>query len=436
MESIKDTESKKTYSIKNNAEVKQNEPPFNKFANSQFVTNFSSLHDPYDLNHIHGLRNRLFKTFNTFATILENALLPPVLKSTKKLQIKIKECDQQTNINYILDFNLMLSEIKNESKNENLHSKKNKSNAMLKTSFQIKVIQCYKLAINATELCSKTLEANIYNPIQSKMKNLIQLISTLSFTTGKYIYGVSFKKKKKESFDLVARCKELVRMLDESGYKETQDEVHDNSVLNQITNKALAKPKTQFLLSNPKRLSMYSHSKPKLGSMYAQRWSKKNQDIDKNDCNTNSEINEKPLLLNSIVSENHTFDNIKTVIQEYPIEEHDINETNKSLSIEKKGIKDEKIENYMFINYTDEVTNFQTSSKPKLNKLKTPNNVKLFIVKENIWRNFFIKNICLSQNGCLRLNINLEEVQIHLLHKRQFKQMSLTTVSQVDTISK
>jgi len=49
-------------------------------------------------------------------------------------------------------------------------------------------------------MCSKTLEAEIYNPIQSKMKNLIQIISSLSLTTGKYIYGEIYKKKKKESF--------------------------------------------------------------------------------------------------------------------------------------------------------------------------------------------------------------------------------------------
>lgn len=49
-------------------------------------------------------------------------------------------------------------------------------------------------------MCSKTLEAGIYNPIQNKMKNLIQIISALSLIAGKYIYGEIFKKKKKESF--------------------------------------------------------------------------------------------------------------------------------------------------------------------------------------------------------------------------------------------
>lgn len=32
------------------------------------------------------------------------------------------------------------------------------------------------------------------------MKNLIQIISTLSLTAGKYIYGELYKKRKKESF--------------------------------------------------------------------------------------------------------------------------------------------------------------------------------------------------------------------------------------------
>lgn len=43
-----------------------------------------------------------------FATILENALLPPVLKSTKKIKIKIKECDE-LNTNYMVKINSMVS---------------------------------------------------------------------------------------------------------------------------------------------------------------------------------------------------------------------------------------------------------------------------------------------------------------------------------------
>lgn len=63
MESLKDIDSKKKYFVQNNSEVKQNEQLLNKCTNSQFSTcdsaNLYSLHDPYDLNHIHGLRKYL-----------------------------------------------------------------------------------------------------------------------------------------------------------------------------------------------------------------------------------------------------------------------------------------------------------------------------------------------------------------------------------------
>lgn len=62
-------------------------------------------------------------------------------------------------------------------------------------------------------MCSKTLEAGIYNPIQNKMKNLIQIISALSLTTGKYIYGEIFKKKKKESFVCINLVKLFLSLL-------------------------------------------------------------------------------------------------------------------------------------------------------------------------------------------------------------------------------
>ncbi|KAL4089377.1 hypothetical protein QTP88_024423 [Uroleucon formosanum] len=84
---------------------------FNKTYNKIIVSrqkqmdqHLHSLHDPFDLNHIYGLRNRLFITFNEFSKILENALLPPVLKGDKEKKIKIKDCDQITN-NFILDLN-------------------------------------------------------------------------------------------------------------------------------------------------------------------------------------------------------------------------------------------------------------------------------------------------------------------------------------------
>jgi len=59
-------------------------------------------------------------------------------------------------------------------------------------------------------MCSKTLEAGIYNPIQNKMKNLLQIISALSLITGKYIYGEIFKKKKEESFVCIILVKLLL----------------------------------------------------------------------------------------------------------------------------------------------------------------------------------------------------------------------------------
>lgn len=51
--------SKKTYSIQNGKEVKQIEPLFNKLPYSQLNSNISTLHDPYDIKHIHGLRKYL-----------------------------------------------------------------------------------------------------------------------------------------------------------------------------------------------------------------------------------------------------------------------------------------------------------------------------------------------------------------------------------------
>lgn len=65
MESIKDTDSKKTNTNKNDTEVKQSAHSFNKCNNNKFTThdsvNLYSLHDPFDLNHIHGLRKYLLK---------------------------------------------------------------------------------------------------------------------------------------------------------------------------------------------------------------------------------------------------------------------------------------------------------------------------------------------------------------------------------------
>ncbi|XP_060873425.1 uncharacterized protein LOC132947205 isoform X2 [Metopolophium dirhodum] len=429
MESINDTDSKKTFTIENNTEVKQSEHLFNKGSNSQFSTddsvNLRSLHDPSDLNNIHGLRNRLFITFNAFSKILENALSPPVLKSAKKKQIKIKECDQLPN-NYICDLNSLLSEIKKESKNEDLHGKKNKNNVTLRKSFQIKLIKCYKLAINATKECSKTLEAGIYNPIQSKMKNLIQIISTLSLTTGKYIYGELYKKKKKESFDLVQHCKDLDNMLEESGYKDTDDDNHsnnmDNNILNELSKIALSKPaKTQPFSANSNRLSMYSHDQPKLGSCYAQGWSKKSFELTRNKVLSKKD---------NIIKTENNLDDVKTVMEEYPFRES--NETNNKLFI--KEIQNEKIID------TNEAIKFPTASKvlkSDNSKRSENSNVGLYYVRHNPWKNFPIKNIRLSKdNEQILLNISQKDAEEAHSDRRKFKEYKLRTERDDNIVSK
>ncbi|KAL4089531.1 hypothetical protein QTP88_024551 [Uroleucon formosanum] len=382
-----------------------------------------SLHDPFDLNHIYGLRNRLFITFNEFSKILENALLPPVLKSDKEKKIKIKECDQIPH-NFILGLNSLISEIKKESKNKDLHSTKNKSNVTLRKGFQIKLIKCYKLAINATKICSKTLEAGIYNPIQSKMKNLIQILSALSLITGKYIYGELYKKKKIESFDLVQHCKNLDNMLDECGYKDTDNDNHsnniDNNILNELSKKALSKPaKSQSFLSNSNRLSMYNQDKPKLGSNYAQGWSKKSFELTRNKV-----LSKKDSFL---ITENN-LDSVKTVMEEYPFGE--LNETNYKLSI--KEIQDEKL-----IDTNEGIKFFSTTSKVlKSDQLEKISNVSLYIVKHDYWKHFPIKNLRLSQNGSILLNITQEEKDEFHSYRRKFKQHSLRTEHDNNIVSK
>lgn len=58
------------------------------------------------------------------------------------------------------------SEVRKESKNENVHKKLNKTNALLKSTFQTKLIQCYKLAIDAIKVCMyyfKEMHAKIFD---------------------------------------------------------------------------------------------------------------------------------------------------------------------------------------------------------------------------------------------------------------------------------
>ncbi|KAL4089378.1 hypothetical protein QTP88_024424 [Uroleucon formosanum] len=303
-----------------------------------------------------------------------------------------------------------ISEIKKESKNEDLHSTKNKSNVALRKGFQIKLIKCYKLAINATKICSKTLEAGIYNPIQSKMKNLIQILSALSLTTGKYIYGELYKKKKIESFDLVQHCKNLDNMLDECGYKDTDNDNHsnniDNNILNKLSKKALSKPaKTLTFLSNSNRLSMYNQNKPKLGSNYAQGWSKKSFELTRNKV-----LSKKDSFL---ITENN-LDSVKTVMEEYPFGE--LNETNYKLSIR-------------------EIQDTTASKVLKSDQLKQPINVGLYIMKHNIWKNFPIKDIRFSQNESIILNITQEDAEEFYFYQRKFKQQSLITEHENNIVS-
>lgn len=48
---------------------------------------------------------------------------------------------------------VQFTEVKKESKNENVFKKLNKTNALLKITFQTKLIQCYKLAIDSIKVC-------------------------------------------------------------------------------------------------------------------------------------------------------------------------------------------------------------------------------------------------------------------------------------------
>lgn len=70
-------------------------------------------------------------------------------------------------------------------------------------------------------------------------------------------------------------------MLDACGYEETENENpcnnHGNNTLSMLANKA--KSKNQFHTTNTNRLSMYEQVKPKLGSSYAQKWSKRSLEL-------------------------------------------------------------------------------------------------------------------------------------------------------------
>lgn len=72
----------------------------------------------------------------------------------------------------------------------------------------------------------------------------------------------------------------MKNILNDSGYKDTEIKEHSNlnhNVLEELTNKALAKNK-QFS-TNTSQFSIYVPPKPKLGTRYAQEWSKRSPEV-------------------------------------------------------------------------------------------------------------------------------------------------------------
>jgi len=104
-------------------------------------------------------------------------------------------------------------------------------------------------------------------------------------------------------------------MLEECGYKDTDIDNHsdnNSNILDELSNKALSKPKTQLFSANSNRLSMYNQDKPKLGTYYAQGWSKKSFELSRNKV-----LSKKDNNLNT----KNNLDNVKTVMEEYPFRE-------------------------------------------------------------------------------------------------------------------
>lgn len=76
-------------------------------------------------------------------------------------------------------------------------------------------------------------------------------------------------------------------MLDECGYNdsESNDAIknHTSNTLKELANKVtLNKTKIPSYSLNSNQLRMYNQVKPKLGSHYAQRWSKNSLELSKN----------------------------------------------------------------------------------------------------------------------------------------------------------
>jgi len=109
-------------------------------------------------------------------------------------------------------------------------------------------------------------------------------------------------------------------MLEESGYKDTDNDNHsnnmDNNILNELSKIALSKSaKTQSFAANSNRLIMYSQDKPKLGSDYAQGWSKNSFELTRNKVLSKKD---------NIIKTENNLDNVKTVMEEYPFIESNV----------------------------------------------------------------------------------------------------------------
>jgi len=109
-------------------------------------------------------------------------------------------------------------------------------------------------------------------------------------------------------------------MLEECGYKDTDNDNNysnniDNNILNELSNKALSKPKIQSYSANSNRLSMYNKDKPKLGSCYAQGWSKKSFELTRNKVLSKKD---------NISKTENNLDDVKTVMEEYPFGESNV----------------------------------------------------------------------------------------------------------------
>jgi len=107
-------------------------------------------------------------------------------------------------------------------------------------------------------------------------------------------------------------------MLEECGYTDNDNYYSNNidgNILNELSNKALSKPKMQSYSANSNRLSMYNKDKPKLGSCYNQGYSKKSVELTRNKV-----LSKKDNISNT----ENNLDNVKTVIEEFPFQESNV----------------------------------------------------------------------------------------------------------------